>query len=187
MRRWLLLGILLLAGGLVASAWWLFSTPQGLGLFLASLSRIAQVKITVGATSGRLADAFELRRVEVRVPQVPVAISVRTVRVSWRPVRLLASALAIDRFELDDVVVEDGRPETEEPLTLKWPLISGLPAEFARDRYSASRRMAFAIAGSGRRAFSLDAAGLPHGMALRDGNRRRHRLRGSPGIGPRHV
>ena len=94
MRKWLPLGILLLAGGLVASAWWLFFTPGGLGLFLASLSRLTQVKITVGATSGRLADSFELRRVEVRLPQEPVTISIGTVRVAWRPVRLLASVFA---------------------------------------------------------------------------------------------
>ncbi len=126
------------------------------------------MKITVGATSGRLADSFELRGVEVRVPQGPVTISIRTVRLAWRPARLLAWFLAIDRLDLDEVVVNDGRPETNEPLSLKWPRISGLPASLQGSigRFTA-RGVRYDRSGQAR--FSMDRLSCRiawhHGMA----------------------
>ncbi len=130
MKKGFFLGALLFAAGFVVFACWFLFTSRGLDLFLASFSRLTPVKIAAGAASGRLADAFELHDVRVRIPEGPVSISIGDLKLAWRPAGLLGGVLIIKRFELDDVVLNDDHPETKEPVSLKWPRLSGFLVSF---------------------------------------------------------
>jgi translocation and assembly module TamB len=126
MKKWLLLPILLLLAGFFAGATWLVYTPSGARFFIHSLSRVVPANITTGAVDGTLARTLAIRDVKVVVPKVSLTISVRSLKLSWRPAHLLDGTVAIDRLHLEDVTVADNRPWNNEPFVFAWPRLPRL-------------------------------------------------------------
>jgi translocation and assembly module TamB len=157
---------ILLAGGCVAWLWWLLATPDGLSMVLASLSRLTPVRISAARVTGRIADSFDLQHVEVRIAKLPLVISVGSLRLAWHPVKLIGGAVAVDRLDLADIVIEDNRPPSKEPVILKWPRVSGLLAGLQAwiGRFEAGPLV---YKRSGRAAFSMKR--IAFGMAFHHG------------------
>ncbi len=154
MRKLLLLIILLVPAMFIVAVLWLFYTEAGLHFALRSASKLTSVYFRAGTATGRLADTFALRDIEVRLADVRLSVSALTF--SWQPARLLTGDIAADYLSVKDVDIEDRQPESKDPVMIKWPRVRG-PAAGTRAWVRDFRLERVSYRRSGGRSFTLNS------------------------------
>jgi translocation and assembly module TamB len=106
---------------------WLLGTTDGVRFLFSELSRQTAIEIKAGKIEGRLSGDLNIENVLIRWPRG--TLRAERFHLRWRPLRLLSATVSVKELYLQDVRIQDSRPE--EPTDLKWPVISGLPSYIA--------------------------------------------------------
>ncbi|MGA7826239.1 MAG: translocation/assembly module TamB domain-containing protein [Geobacteraceae bacterium] len=115
------IGIILLAA--IAAAGWLLGTTAGARFLLVKSAQSAGAHLVIGKLNGRLLDELSLEQTTVTTPHFSAKI--RSLRLHWQPGMLLTGNIAVQNLDLRGVDIRDYRPQTEKPLELAWPTLSG--------------------------------------------------------------
>ncbi len=115
------LGIILLTA--IAATGWLLGTTEGARFLLVTGAESAGARLQIGQLEGRLLDELRLEDAAVEVPLF--SVRVKSLRLQWNPVMLLAGNLAVRSLDLRGVNIHDTRPQKKKPLDLSWPTLSG--------------------------------------------------------------
>lgn len=122
--RWvagILLFLVLLLFGLTA---WVFSTEAGLRATTALVNRFAAGQVMLEGPSGRLAGAFGIERVSLRLPDLRSDID--GLSLSWQPFALGSRRVDLAALKIDRITLAT-RPSDEPPTSPQMPDVIRLP------------------------------------------------------------
>ncbi len=125
MRRWTILFILilLLVAAFLGSFYWLLTTPGGVRWVLSSISRWTSVRIETQKISGQLGHHLTLE--ELQLSWAQGGMKVKNFQIRWRPLFLLTGKVMIEELILQEVNLQDQRPEIKTTPDFKWPTAPG--------------------------------------------------------------
>jgi translocation and assembly module TamB len=106
---------------------WLLGTTDGVRFLFSELSRQTEIEINAGKIEGRLWRDLNIENVLIHWPGG--TLRAERFHLRWRPLMLLTTTVSVKELYLQDVSIQDNRPE--EPTDLKWPVVSGLPSYIA--------------------------------------------------------
>ncbi|WPL15527.1 Autotransporter assembly factor TamB [Thiorhodovibrio winogradskyi] len=124
--RWLLGALTTLLLLLVLLLAWVLTTQGGLRLLVDLGESALPDALEVGAVEGRLIDAFQVRDLHLRLPELDVRVALIDLR--WRPARLLGATFSLARLhvqKVDILTAPSDKPDPPEPFQLpeiKLPL-----------------------------------------------------------------
>jgi len=126
MRRWIILGllILLLSVALIGSLYWLMGTAGGARWILTSISRWTSVKIEIQEVSGKMGHQLHLKGLQLSWPQGDAKIE--NFHIRWQPFHLLTGQAVVDELVFLRVEIQDHRPEMKTAPDFEWPTAPGL-------------------------------------------------------------
>lgn len=106
------------------SAYWLLGTSDGARFFLTRTAQSAGVRLEIVKLEGRLLGELHLEQTSCTTRLI--SLKIRSLRLHLQPGMLLVGTFAIKNLDLQGVVIQDNRPETEKPLDLTWPTLPGV-------------------------------------------------------------
>jgi translocation and assembly module TamB len=126
MRRWFILGLVMLALiiGLAGSIYWLMGTTGGTRWLLGAISRWTPVKLEARKISGQM--GHELKIEGLRVYWSKGEMNVDGFHIHWQPLHLLMGKAIIEKLTFHGVQIQDDRPKRQKVIELKWPRLPGI-------------------------------------------------------------
>ncbi|MCG2723011.1 MAG: translocation/assembly module TamB domain-containing protein [Thermodesulfovibrionales bacterium] len=118
-----IIGFLLIAGISV----WLLGTVQGAAWTIRTIAHQAGAEIEFGIIEGRLWNAVSLEGIEATWHQGHAKAD--KLFFEWHPLMAITGNIAVKRLSVNNVVMQDDRPEEDKPPDLSWPKVNGVPAK----------------------------------------------------------
>ena len=125
MKRWLIMGSLLLGLLLALFSWtvyFLLWTPGGIHWLLGKASRYSPLKIQVAQVTGRIAGDLQLDGLQVR--WAGGRLDIQRLQSSFKPLHLLRGKIQFEKVHVKRISLEEKQAKIE-PLDLTLPRVSG--------------------------------------------------------------
>ncbi|MDH4231078.1 MAG: hypothetical protein OEW04_03495, partial [Nitrospirota bacterium] len=118
-----LIVVFLLISGMSA---WLLGTSDGASWLIKMISDKTGVEIKFTKIEGRLWNSVSLEGIRVHWHQGNA--KAEKLSFEWRPLMMLTGTVMVNRLSVSQAMIQDNRPDKNEPPDLNWPHIRGLAA-----------------------------------------------------------
>lgn len=106
---------------------WLLGTVEGAAWAIRTIAHQAGAEIEFSRIEGRLWNAVRLEGVEATWHQGHA--NAERLFFQWHPLMAITGNIAVKRLSVNNVVIQDDRPEENKPPDLSWPKVNGIPAK----------------------------------------------------------
>jgi autotransporter translocation and assembly factor TamB len=114
------ISLVLILGGLLSLGLWALNSTEGTRVLLKTISLLTPLRIEAREISGRMKDELRMKGLRIRWPQGELQAD--SFHLRWHPGDLWNRKLLVHELSLEDVRVQDDRPETG-PISFRgWPV-----------------------------------------------------------------